>query len=96
MSTITTDDVRLPDDRDAAPRCPYCDRPFADVRARNLHVGEDHPEECTEAERRAYESADEDEREDLFVYHIKAVVAIGLTWAVFVVLYMVALGSGIF
>lgn len=95
MTEITTTDTEVPEDREAID-CPYCGRPFADARSRHLHVGEEHPEECTEKEREAYEDADEAEKEDLFVYHLKAVVIIGVLWAAFVILYMVALGSNIF
>lgn len=95
MTEITAADTDVPENRDAT-KCPYCGRPFGDARSRHLHVGEDHPEECTETEREAYEDADEAEREDLFVYHLKAVVTIGILWGAFVILYMVALGSNIF
>jgi hypothetical protein len=87
---------RVPADYDGpVADCPYCGRPFETERARTLHVVESHSEEATDEERAAYEEADAAEREELFVYHIKAVVAIGLTWAAFVVLYMVAIGSNI-
>jgi NAD-dependent SIR2 family protein deacetylase len=94
-TAVTAADTDVPPDREAPAACPYCDRPFASVRARNLHVGEVHPEQCTDAERRAYEDADDQEMDELFLYHIKAVVVIGVTWGLVVMLYMVALGSGI-
>ncbi len=93
---LTPEESRVPEDReDPVAECPYCGRPFEDSRARTLHVGEVHREACTDEERAAYEEADEAEVDDLFVYHLKAVVAIGLTWAAFVILYMVAIGSNI-
>jgi hypothetical protein len=81
---------------DGAPTvgCQYCGRPFATERARVLHRGEVHPERCTDAEREAYEAAREAERDDLFYFHMKTVVALGLLWAAMVLLYMAALGSG--
>ncbi len=93
---LTPEESRVPEDREGpVAQCPYCGRPFEDSHARTLHVGEVHPERCTDEERAAYEEADEAEVDDLFVYHLKAVVAIGLTWSVFVILYMVAIGSNI-
>ncbi len=93
---VTADESRVPADHDGpVAACPYCDRPFESSRARALHVGEDHPDRCTDEERAAYEEADEAERDDLFVYHLKAVVVIGLTWAIFVILYMVAIGTNV-
>lgn len=93
---LTPKESRVPDDReDPVAECPYCGRPFESSHARTLHVGEVHRAECTDEERAAYEEADEAEVDDLFVYHLKAVVAIGLTWAAFVILYMVAIGSNI-
>lgn len=93
---LASEESRVPGDREGpVAECPYCGRPFDGSRARTLHVVEAHPEAATDAERAAYEAADEAEREELFVYHLKAVVVIGLTWAAFVILYMVALGSGL-
>lgn len=91
---ITPEHTEVPSEESVATRCPYCDRPFPDARAYHLHVGERHPEACTDEEWAAYEEADRAERDDLFVYHLKAVVVIGVIWAVFVLLYMIAIGSG--
>lgn len=91
---LTPEESHVPEDRDGpVAECPYCGRPFETGRARALHVGEDHPEVCTDEEQAAYEEADAAERDELFVYHMKAVVIIGLSWAAFVLLYMVAIGS---
>lgn len=93
---LDDDELRVPADHDGpVAECPYCERPFATSRARALHVGEAHTDRCTEEERAAYREADEAEVDDLFVYHMKAVITIGLTWAAFVLLYMVAIGSNI-
>ncbi|MFB6304419.1 MAG: DNA-binding protein [Haloferacaceae archaeon] len=95
MTRATPDpEFDVPADRPPAARCRYCDRPFADERARDLHRGEVHPERCTEAELEAYEAARSAEREDLFYFHLKTVVALGVLYAAMVLLYMVALGSG--
>ncbi|WP_232702558.1 DUF7410 domain-containing protein [Halobacterium wangiae] len=78
-----------------AAACPHCGRPFAETAARDLHVGEVHPEECSTAERTAYEAAREAEREELFYFHLRVVVALGVLYALTVLLYMVVLGSDI-
>jgi len=44
----------------------------------------------------AYEAAREEEDDELFFFHIRVVVALGVLYAVGIVLYMVALGSNIF
>lgn len=75
-------------------RCPYCERPFDGERARDLHVGGRHASEATEAELAAYEDAAESERDELFFYHVKVVVALGVIYSVVVIVYMAALGSG--
>ncbi|QLG63980.1 hypothetical protein HUG12_04035 [Halorarum salinum] len=86
-------DTRVPAGEDPAARCPYCDRPFRTGRLRDLHVGQVHAEGCSEAEREAYEEADEAELDDLFFYHIKVVVLIGLLFSAFVLGYTVVLSG---
>ncbi|MFB6281186.1 MAG: DNA-binding protein [Haloferacaceae archaeon] len=85
----------VPADERPAATCDHCGRPFADRRAHDLHVGEVHADACTDAEREAHEAAREDERADLFYFHLKTVATLGAVYAVTVVLYMVALGSGL-
>ncbi|WP_435119769.1 DUF7410 domain-containing protein [Halolamina sp. C58] len=82
-------DVRLTDERESVQRCPYCDRPFSDDRAHDLHLGEKHGERLGESERTRYEDASEEEEEEIFIFHIKMVVLIGIMWAAVVMLYMV-------
>lgn len=82
-------------DAEPAGRCPYCDRPFAGERALALHVGETHETRCTAREREAYEDAMADERDELFLYHMKVVVALSVVYGVVVLAYMIALGSGL-
>lgn len=89
-----TAETRVPDDETPAAACPYCDRPFAGERARDLHVGEVHADVFTDAEREAYAAAEDDESDDLFRYHMKVFVAIGVVHAVLVALYMIAFGGG--
>lgn len=68
--------------------CPYCDRPFRTGRLRDLHVGEVHSNVCTDDERDAYETAFADEEDDLFIFHMKMVLALGLLFFFFVFAYM--------
>lgn len=65
--------------------CPYCERPFPTERLASLHLGERHPDLLTSAEAAAFEQSDDDERDDLFVYHLKVVallvvVVMGLSY----------------
>ncbi|AZH27127.1 DNA-binding protein [Haloplanus aerogenes] len=83
----------VPPDATVAATCPYCGRPFASTDARDLHVGEVHGAACSAAERADYEAAHEAERDALFYYHLRVVAALGVLYALTVLLYMVALGS---
>ncbi|WP_251341693.1 DUF7410 domain-containing protein [Haloplanus halophilus] len=82
------------DDETVAAVCPYCRRPFAEREAHDLHLGERHADACSAAERDAYDAAREAERDALFYYHLRVVAALGVLYAVTVLLYMVALGGG--
>lgn len=86
--TATAPDTTVPDDEEPAAVCPHCGRPFPAVRQRDLHVGEAH--DPTESERAAYESAREAENDDVFVFHLKLMFALGAVYAAFVVLAVVA------
>jgi hypothetical protein len=74
--------------------CPHCGRPFADRTARDLHVGECHPSDRSAAEGDAYAAARDAERDALFYFHLRVVAALGVLYAVVVLLYMIALGGG--
>lgn len=87
-------ETAVPDGEPVTARCPYCDQPFPDQQAHDLHVGEVHSAVCTDAERAAHEAASEAEQDDLFYFHIKVVAALGVLYAALVLVYMVALGSG--
>ncbi|WP_276257326.1 DUF7410 domain-containing protein [Haloglomus litoreum] len=71
--------------------CPYCDRPFRRGEGLALHVGERHAEVQSEAERAAFESAREAEGDELFMYHLRVIAALGVLYAVLVLLYMIVL-----
>ena len=59
-------------DADGYP-CPYCDRREVSETLRTLHVGEQHWDRCTDAEREAYRDAYEAESEALWTFRLKAV-----------------------
>jgi len=84
-------ETRVPAAESPADRCPYCERPFRTERRCALHLGEIHSEMLSAEERRQYEAADEEELDELFVLHMKVVVAIGAIYSVGVLLYMVVL-----
>jgi uncharacterized C2H2 Zn-finger protein len=82
-------------DGDESPaRCPHCGRPFRTERRTWLHVGERHRDDWTGEERAAHERAREAEADDLFVFHLQVVGLLGLLYASFVIVYMVALAAG--
>ena len=77
------------DDETAAAVCPHCGRPFAEAAARDLHVGELHADDCSDAEREAYESAYSAESADLRVFRLQALAALVLLYFGFLFAYSV-------
>ncbi|MFB6206556.1 MAG: hypothetical protein ABEJ05_08545 [Haloglomus sp.] len=71
--------------------CPYCERPFRDADVLALHVGERHGDVNSDAEQAAYETAHEAEGDDLFMYHLRVIAALGVLYAVLVLVYMIVL-----
>lgn len=63
-------------DEEPAAVCPRCDRPFATERLYHLHLGDRHAGELDEDERALTEAAHDEERDDLWVYHLKITAAI--------------------
>lgn len=92
---MTLEDTPLETDVPAgetpADSCPYCDRPFRTERLRTLHVGEQHPDACTDEELGAYREARERERDDLFTFHFQVVFAVGFVYFVLVLLLVILL-----
>ncbi len=86
--------VSVPGGETPTATCPYCDRPFTSDRARDLHLGEVHDDELDTVQCDAVEMAREAERDDLFLFHIKTVMALGVIYTAMVILYMVAIQSG--
>lgn len=71
--------------------CPRCGRPFRRAHQRDLHLGESH-DDLDDAERDAYEAAAQQEQDDLFFFHIKVVVALGVLYSSTVLLYTAVVG----
>ena len=71
-------------------QCPYCERPFRTEQYRTFHLGRVHPEECTDAERQAFEAQADTEETALFTFHLKAAVSVFLTYFMFTFLYALA------
>ena len=84
---LPLDAFDVPGGEEPAARCPYCERPFRMERSRDLHVGEAHLAEASEAEIDRYEEATEAEEDDLFVFHLKIVAAIVVVIMGYVYLY---------
>jgi hypothetical protein len=80
----------VPDGETPVMTCPYCERPFARRRHGVIHVVEAHPDRASEAERAAYDDAREEESNDLFVYHLKVMFALGALYAAFVISAVIA------
>jgi len=89
MTTARSDDaaVDVRPGETPAERCPYCERPFRTERLYALHLGERHPEQCTEAQAAAYEDAREAEGDELFIYHLKVTAALVILFFAFAYAY---------
>jgi hypothetical protein len=83
-------DTAVPPDETPVMTCPYCGRPFARERHGVLHVVEAHPDRATEHERERYDAVSEEESNDLFIYHLKVMFALGALYAAFVISSIVA------
>jgi|AntRauTorcE11898_2_1112593.scaffolds.fasta_scaffold93447_2 hypothetical protein len=86
MTDTTTDPTEFDVDGDAE-RCQYCGRPFATDHLRALHVGEAHHGAMTDAEAERYAAADDQESDDLFVFHLKVIGALSFIMFLFVYSY---------
>lgn len=85
-------DYQVPAEATPVERCEHCGRPFKTDRAVSLHRGEVHASLPAD-QQAAYEQAREAERDELFLFHIRTVVALGVLYAITVLLFMVALGG---
>ncbi len=85
-----SDEYHIP--RDEAPaRCPYCDRPFRTPDVRALHIGERHPDRATDDEQSAYDAARDAESDAMFIFHLKVIAALILTYMGFAYLWVFVL-----
>jgi len=71
--------------------CPYCDREFARADYRDLHLGLEHADALSPAERSAYETARDAEEEALTLFRYKAVGLLIVIYFGFLMLYAVSL-----
>lgn len=72
--------------------CPYCDRRFAEADWRDLHLGLDHEDALTDAQRDAYERALDAEEAGLRLFRYKAIGALVVIYFGFLLLYAFQLG----
>lgn len=79
-------------DVETVERCSYCERPFRTAHQRDLHLGEVHPDALTDEQRAAHEAAVETEEDDLFLFHMKVVVALGLLYSSTALAYTAIVG----
>lgn len=85
----------VPPAEEPVARCPYCEHPFQSISARDLHLGERHPTALDEDERDAYEDAAAAEQDELFYFHLRTIAILGVLYGFVVLVYMIALGSGL-
>jgi hypothetical protein len=96
MATVTDPTVTpdtAPRDESPAATCGYCGRPFASQQAHDLHLGEAHADALSDDERHTYEAAREEEDADLWYFHMKVVIAIGIAHSLLILGYMVVLSA---
>ncbi|SFR68994.1 DUF7410 domain-containing protein [Halogeometricum limi] len=86
MHTEIHPETDIAPDETPVATCPYCDRPFRATRLRVFHVAGAHADVWTPEEKAAYEAALEEEEDELFLYHLKVVTALGSIYAVFIIL----------
>ncbi|WP_436344147.1 DUF7410 domain-containing protein [Natronorubrum sp. FCH18a] len=84
---VTEYEYDVPADETTATTCPYCGRPFRTERYATFHLGVSHSDELTADERTAFEDERDDEKHDLFTFHLKAAVTVFLTYFMFTFLY---------
>jgi hypothetical protein len=92
--TTTTDaDHDTPGGTDGGPPfdCSYCDRRFHRESYLALHRGQAHADELTDAERAAFETAREDEEEDLRLFRLQALAALVFIYFGFLLVYAFSL-----
>lgn len=68
-------------------RCPYCEAPLPDGETRTLHVGLEHPNAMSEAEREAFREGYEAEGDRLRSFQLRALAALVLLYFGFLFTY---------
>lgn len=85
-------DASSPGDADGPPfDCAYCARQFHRESYLALHHGQEHVDELTPAEHAAYETAREDEEEDLRLFRLQALAALVFIYFGFLLVYAFSL-----
>lgn len=84
---ITECEYDVSTDETPATTCQYCGRPFRSERYATYHLGVAHSDELSEDERTAFEDERDDERYDLFTFHLKAAITVFLTYFMFTFIY---------
>ncbi|WP_267642749.1 hypothetical protein [Haloarchaeobius amylolyticus] len=79
------------DDETVAARCRHCGRPFPDEQLHALHLGERHEDDLTAEEYETFAQARDEEDDELFLYHLKVIAALGSLYAIVVLVYMIVL-----
>jgi hypothetical protein len=74
---------------DDAAVCAYCGRPFVREEYLALHRGLEHGTEIDETEREAFETAHDEEYEDIRLFRLKVVLALVIIYFGFVMVYAV-------
>jgi hypothetical protein len=86
--STTEIEMDVPPDETPSAHCPYCGRPFATERLCVLHLGDAHRGKWTEKESEEHEAAYSDESDELFIYHLKVIITLVLTFFVFAYTYV--------
>jgi hypothetical protein len=71
--------------------CPYCDRAFHRESYLALHRGQTHPDDLTDAERQAFETARDEEEEELRLFRLQALAALVFIYFGFLLVYAFSL-----
>jgi hypothetical protein len=86
--STTEIEMAVPPDATPSAHCPYCGRPFATERLCALHLGDAHQDEWTEKESEEHEAAYSDESDELFIYHLKMIIALVVIFFAFMYTYV--------
>ncbi|WP_435360769.1 DUF7410 domain-containing protein [Haloarchaeobius sp. DFWS5] len=91
QSTGRDTSTTLDADEQPAATCDHCGRPFPTEHLHALHLGDRHGDDLNPHEQAAYEAAQDEETDELFLFHLKVIAALGGLYAILVLVYMVVL-----